>query len=185
MHLFMLLDTDIALGKALPPGDSPTFIETYLEMEKLLISGLRIDYNINLHISESDTLGKVRSIGISNFSIKTLDILLPQINILPVINQVELHPCLPQEHLLAYCTEKGILLGILVDFISALIELNFHHHRGLLSTWSIQFAITQGSDHPLSCREEQLLSSSSPIILGSSTWHCSHSEKFQPGKNEG
>jgi len=79
-------------GKVFQPSDSPTFVETYLEMEKLLESG------------------KVRSIGVSNFSIKNLDVLLPNINIVPVINQVELHPCLPQEHLLAYCTEKKIYL---------------------------------------------------------------------------
>jgi len=52
----------------------------------------------------------VRSIGVSNFSVKNLDILLPKINIVPVVNQVELHPCLPQQNLLTYCNEKGILL---------------------------------------------------------------------------
>jgi len=79
-------------GTPLQPEDSPTFVETYLEMEKLL------------------NTGKVRSIGVSNFSIKSLDILLPKISIVPVVNQVELHPCLPQEPLLAYCTVKGIRL---------------------------------------------------------------------------
>jgi diketogulonate reductase-like aldo/keto reductase len=39
-----------------------------------------------------DTIGKVRSIGVSNFSIKNLDILLPQINIIPAVNQVSQSP---------------------------------------------------------------------------------------------
>ncbi|THG95126.1 hypothetical protein EW026_g6467 [Hermanssonia centrifuga] len=54
--------------------------------------------------------GKVKSIGVSNFSIKTLEVLLPQCTIIPATNQVELHPCLPQFGLKEYCDSKGILL---------------------------------------------------------------------------
>ena len=46
----------------------------------------------------------------SNFSIKTLEQLLPHAKIVPAVNQVELHPMLPQPELLEYCREKGILL---------------------------------------------------------------------------
>lgn len=74
------------------PDESPTFIETYKEMEKLLETG------------------KVKSIGVSNFSIKTLEILLPHVKVVPAVNQVEVHPCLPQEDLIKYCEEKGILI---------------------------------------------------------------------------
>jgi diketogulonate reductase-like aldo/keto reductase len=79
-------------------------------MEKLLSTGIWTDSNTRTFAHFFD-LGKVRSLGVSNFSIKNLDILLPKINIIPVINQVELHPCLPQERLLEYCAEKGIRLG--------------------------------------------------------------------------
>ncbi|KAH8118772.1 Aldo/keto reductase [Phellopilus nigrolimitatus] len=79
-------------GEVLPPEESPTFIETWLEMEKLLKTG------------------KVKSIGVSNFSIKTLDVLLPKANIIPAVNQVELHPFLPQVELKKYCETKGIIL---------------------------------------------------------------------------
>lgn len=79
-------------GEFYQPGEGPSFVETWLEMEKLL-----------------DT-GKVKSIGVSNFSIKTLDVLLPKANIIPVTNQVELHPCRPQDDLKKYCEDKGILL---------------------------------------------------------------------------
>jgi len=54
--------------------------------------------------------GKVKSIGVSNFSIKTLESLLPHVKVVPAVNQVEVHPCLPQEDLRKYCEEKGILI---------------------------------------------------------------------------
>ncbi|KAF7298031.1 Methyltransf-2 domain-containing protein [Mycena chlorophos] len=86
--------TDInAPNMALPPDASPTFVETYQEIEKLVETG------------------RVKSIGVSNFSIKTLDELLPQCKIVPATNQVELHPCLPQDDLKSYCGAKGILLS--------------------------------------------------------------------------
>ncbi|KAF9010476.1 NADP-dependent oxidoreductase domain-containing protein [Cyathus striatus] len=74
------------------PDDHPTFIETYQEMEKLLETG------------------KVRSIGVSNFSIKTLTALLSRCTVIPTMNQVEMHPCWPQRELKEFCTSKGIIL---------------------------------------------------------------------------
>lgn len=55
-------------------------------------------------------LGKVKTIGVSNFSVKNLSALLPHCTIVPAVNQVEMHPCLPQNELKAFCDEKGILL---------------------------------------------------------------------------
>lgn len=46
----------------------------------------------------------------SNFSIKTLNEILPHCTVVPVTNQVELHPCLPSFELQQFCEEKGILL---------------------------------------------------------------------------
>ncbi|THH30416.1 hypothetical protein EUX98_g3783 [Antrodiella citrinella] len=89
MHWPQAIDAN---GKVLAPDQSPTFVETWQAMEKLL-----------------DT-GKVKSIGVSNFSIKTLDILLPHVKIVPAVNQVEIHPLLPQFGLREYCTKKGILV---------------------------------------------------------------------------
>ena len=54
--------------------------------------------------------GKVRAIGVSNFSIKTLSTLLAHASIVPAVNQVELHPCLPQHELLEFCSARGIRL---------------------------------------------------------------------------
>jgi glycerol 2-dehydrogenase (NADP+) len=54
--------------------------------------------------------GKVRNIGVSNFGIKNLEILLndPSTKIIPAVNQIELHPNNPSPKLVAYNTSKGI-----------------------------------------------------------------------------
>ncbi|KAK4518428.1 uncharacterized protein ATC70_008645 [Mucor velutinosus] len=54
--------------------------------------------------------GKARSIGVSNFTIPMLEDLLSKCEIPPAMNQVEIHPSLPQEELLAYCKSKNIVL---------------------------------------------------------------------------
>ncbi|MCF6525241.1 aldo/keto reductase [Streptomyces sp. JJ36] len=53
--------------------------------------------------------GLVRSIGVSNFTPEHLDRLEEETGVRPALNQVELHPHLPQEELRAYHEEKGIL----------------------------------------------------------------------------
>ncbi|CAE6490341.1 unnamed protein product [Rhizoctonia solani] len=83
-------DSTYKLGKVYHPEESPTFVDTWLEMEKLL-----------------DT-GKVRSIGVSNFSIKNLNILIERANIVPAANEVELNPSNPQHALVDLCKSKGI-----------------------------------------------------------------------------
>ncbi|KAG7093282.1 hypothetical protein E1B28_006964 [Marasmius oreades] len=79
-------------GRVLASDESPTIIETWKEMEKLLDSG------------------KVKSIGTSNFSIKTLQTLLLHCSVVPAVNQVELHPFLPSVSLHNFCEEKRIQL---------------------------------------------------------------------------
>ncbi|KDQ23642.1 hypothetical protein PLEOSDRAFT_1048611 [Pleurotus ostreatus PC15] len=70
--------------------DSPSFVQIWADVEKLL-----------------DT-GKVRAIGVSNFSVKNLEILLKSAKVIPAVNQVELHPYLAQNELIEYCKSKGI-----------------------------------------------------------------------------
>ncbi|KAF9034463.1 Aldo/keto reductase [Hymenopellis radicata] len=55
--------------------------------------------------------GTCRAIGVSNFSIKTLEELLLTAEVTPAVNQVEMHPYLAQNELLAYCKEKGITVA--------------------------------------------------------------------------
>jgi len=54
--------------------------------------------------------GLVKSIGISNFNTKQIERLLASATIKPVINQVEIHPYLPQTKLKKFCDDKGIIL---------------------------------------------------------------------------
>lgn len=81
-------------GRVLPPDSSPTIVDTWLSMQSLL----------NTHKSQ------LRSIGVSNFSIKTLNVLLgdARVTVIPGVNQVECHPYLPNEELKEWCSEKGI-----------------------------------------------------------------------------
>ncbi len=53
---------------------------------------------------------KTRHIGVSNFSIKKIDTLLQTARIAPEMNQVEMHPLLAQNKLVAYCQSQGIPL---------------------------------------------------------------------------
>ena len=66
-------------------------IAAYQALEKLLADGL------------------VRSIGVSNFTPEHLDALIEQTNIVPAVNQIELHPFLSQEKLRETHAELGIL----------------------------------------------------------------------------
>ncbi|KAJ1910981.1 hypothetical protein IWQ60_010369 [Tieghemiomyces parasiticus] len=52
--------------------------------------------------------GKVRYIGVSNFTIKQLEDLLKVARIKPVVNQVECNVYLPQYELVEYCQKHGI-----------------------------------------------------------------------------
>ncbi|TFY70350.1 hypothetical protein EVG20_g2661 [Dentipellis fragilis] len=53
--------------------------------------------------------GKVRSIGVSNFSERKLEEILPTAEIIPAVNQIELHLYNPQHRLISYLKEKGIV----------------------------------------------------------------------------
>ena len=54
--------------------------------------------------------GRVRAIGVSNFTTKDLKNLLESAEIIPAVNQVEFHPFLYHKELLEYCKSKSILL---------------------------------------------------------------------------
>jgi len=54
--------------------------------------------------------GKVKAIGVSNWSIPNLEYLEKSWTVVPAVNQVELHPFLPQHALKKWCDSRGILL---------------------------------------------------------------------------
>lgn len=51
---------------------------------------------------------KIRAIGVSNFTIETLKKLMSSTDIIPAVNQVELHPKFAQHDLREFCKEKNI-----------------------------------------------------------------------------
>ena len=65
---------------------------TYKAMEKLL------------------STGKVRAIGVSNFTINRLEDLLSKTDVVPAVNQVEAHPYLQQPALFDFCKSNNILI---------------------------------------------------------------------------
>ncbi|CAN9265498.1 unnamed protein product [Alternaria alternata] len=54
--------------------------------------------------------GKVKAIGVANWSIPYLEKLSKTWKVVPAVNQVELHPFLPQHKLREYCAKHDILL---------------------------------------------------------------------------
>ena len=74
-----------------PAPKSDRYVETWRALEKLRADGV------------------VRSIGVSNFHTHHLDRLLAETEVVPVLNQVELHPWLPQREVQAYGEAHSIL----------------------------------------------------------------------------
>lgn len=78
------------------------------------------DLNLDLHFTQTwEDLqnlptSKAKAVGVSNFSVHNLEILLKHCSEknlkIPAVNQIELHPSLPQDDMLEYCKQKGILL---------------------------------------------------------------------------
>jgi methylglyoxal/glyoxal reductase len=54
--------------------------------------------------------GEIRAIGVSNFNRRHIETLMETAEIMPAVNQIELHPLLSQPELTAWCREKGIAI---------------------------------------------------------------------------
>jgi 2,5-diketo-D-gluconate reductase A len=54
--------------------------------------------------------GKIRAIGVSNFTVEYLERLLNETTIVPAVNQIELHPRMTQGRLRAYCAHNDIAI---------------------------------------------------------------------------
>lgn len=68
------------------------WIQTWLDMEKL------------------PATGKAKAIGVSNCSAPWIADLITKAKITPAVNQIENHPYLPQDDVLAECKKHGILV---------------------------------------------------------------------------
>ncbi|RDB30099.1 Glycerol 2-dehydrogenase (NADP(+)) [Hypsizygus marmoreus] len=51
---------------------------------------------------------KLKAIGVSNFSVEFLKRLLASAEVIPAVNQIELHPSCPQQDIVDFCNAKGI-----------------------------------------------------------------------------
>lgn len=80
----------LILHQALP-GEFELTVQAYKALEKLYADG------------------KVRAIGVSNFMPPHLDRLLAETDVVPTLNQIEVHPYFRQSEALAADTEHGIL----------------------------------------------------------------------------
>ena len=97
-------------------------------------------------------LGKVRAIGVCNFKIGHLEALRKTVKIMPMVNQIEVHPCFSQRELVNYCNNykiqvigwspimKGQLLEVplMMDLAEkynksiAQIALRWHIQKGII-----------------------------------------------------
>ena len=76
--------------------------------------GLRGHDVIELYkiLHEYKDKGKIKSVGVSNFGVKHLEILEKSASDLPipVVNQIECHPFLQETEIIEYCNKKNILM---------------------------------------------------------------------------
>jgi glycerol 2-dehydrogenase (NADP+) len=83
-------------GLSIPEGldEEWTFIKTWGKLQEL------------------PATGKAKAVGVSNYSVKNLKDLLesPTTKLVPAVNQVESHPLLPQNELIKFGKEHGIII---------------------------------------------------------------------------
>ncbi len=92
--------------------------------------------------------GKIRAIGVSNFKPHHLQAILDEGEIVPVVNQVELHPQFPQDELQAMCQKHNIYLEAWgpimqgqVDKLNVLEPIATKYNKSVVQValhWSIQ-----------------------------------------------
>lgn len=75
------------------PVSGTKYLQVYQELERI-----------------KDETNKVKSIGVSNYSISKLEPLIKVAKHIPVVNQIEYHPLLPQADLIDFCKRKNIVV---------------------------------------------------------------------------
>ena len=61
-------------------------------------------------MNELVTEGLTKTIGVSNFNVNELEELIKDTDLVPAVNQIEMHPYLVQPRLMEYCRSKGITI---------------------------------------------------------------------------
>ncbi|GAB4861315.1 Deoxymugineic acid synthase 1 [Ancistrocladus abbreviatus] len=88
-----------------PISSKPGKHELFMDKEDLLPMDFRAIWEA---MEECQKLGLAKSIGVSNFSCKKLQIILDTACIPPAVNQVEMNPFWQQKKLREFCKEKGV-----------------------------------------------------------------------------
>ena len=111
--------------------------------------------------------GKLRSIGVSNFSTRDLDNLIEHSSIIPAVNQIEYHPYFDQSGIRIFCQECGIAVQAysplargkyLDDPTLIMIAEKYHRSTAQIGLrWTIQKGVAV---IPKSVRSERILENS-------------------------
>ncbi|KAH7910036.1 NADP-dependent oxidoreductase domain-containing protein [Hygrophoropsis aurantiaca] len=88
-------------GQGLSPKHPTIEGEVHLDTDTSLVD----TWKTMIKLKET---GKVKAIGVSNFTIAHIEGIIKATNVVPAANQIEAHPLLPQDDLVAYCNAKGI-----------------------------------------------------------------------------
>lgn len=91
--------------------DSQRRLGTYIDLYLIHSPGW-VNERLNAWrgMEELVSRGVAKSIGVSNYGVRHLEELVDAANIAPVVNQIELHPFLRHEDIVAFCQARDILL---------------------------------------------------------------------------
>lgn len=108
---------------------------------------------------------KVRAIGVSNFKIHHLKEVMENFDIVPAINQVELHPQYPQDELRKFCNDNGIVVEAWAPLMQGKIfdielfkELSEKYNKTIAQValrWQLQIGVLP---LPKSIKKERIIS---------------------------
>ncbi len=108
--------------------------------------------------------GKIRAIGVSNFTMYHIEKLLETAEVAPVINQVEIHVGLPQYDLQEYCEGKGIKLTAYAPMQAGKIFANedmkviADKHNKSIANIALRFLVERGIIViPKSVKEQRII----------------------------
>lgn len=94
---------DVESDEKLMPSDPKNPKQVHLDLE----TSLADTWKAMVALQKA---GKVKSVGVSNFTPSHIEGIIKATGVIPAVNQIESHPLLPQEDLAAYSTFRGIHL---------------------------------------------------------------------------
>lgn len=107
--------------------------------------------------------GKVRAIGVCNFKIGHLEELKKTAKIMPMVNQIEIHPCKTQKETIEYCNENNIqvvawgpIMRAKILSLPLMLELSEKYNKSIAQItlrWHIQNGVIP---IPKSSNEERI-----------------------------